>query len=797
MTRPVFRWLVSLVLGISSVLLPPARVRGADITREQVLDSVQKAIRFLLKERNRSGVWRLSTGDPRSVGVTSLVVLALLNAGMSPHDPEVQPALAWLRNQNPENTYEISLMIQALAAAKVEGKDKAVVARLAHRLEELQIRGGPNDGLWNYGNKPGAGDRSNGQFAVLGLHDAQEMGVPISLDVWRRARVHWVGSQNPDGSWAYNGLAGTATGTGSMTAAGIATLVITEAMMRSATTELHPDGSPVCCAEDPPDRALEAALRWMGNHFAVSFNPGSPRRWSYYYLYGLERAGRFSGLRFFSNSRGDRHDWYREGAEYLVSRQNRIEGFWQGEGSGESDPVVGTSFALMFLAKGLSPVLINKLQYGPLPKSTSRDAPDWNRHRRDVANLTQLITTLDKWPRFLLWQTLDISQASIDDLQQAPIAFFTGTESPQFTSDEIGRLKEFVQQGGVLFVVNGCKSAAFDEGFRRMVRQMYPTSEGELKKLDASHPVFRAEYNLIDEKTGEPIVELWGVDLGCRTSIFYSPEDIACLWDKWTSFDMRPPPRLAAMVTKATRVGVNVVAYVTGREVFDKLQRRELIPSEIAPDRIERDLLKLAKLHYAGDWNAAPNALRNLLMALHRAGGLDASATQRDVAPADPNLLRYPIAYMHGRHSFALGLAEQQKLRQFIANGGVLFADACCGTREFDRSFRRLIEQLFPDKALKRIPVDHELFSKDMGYELKSVRRREPIDDADSAAASTAIRAGEPWLEGIEIDGRFVVIYSKYDISCALERSAPSTCIGYVHDDAVRIGMNIVRYLLQ
>ena len=52
-------------------------------------------------------------------------------------------------------------------------------------------------------------------------------------------------------------------------------------------------------------------------------------------------------------------------------------------------------------------------------------------------------------------------------------------------------------------------------------------------------------------------------------------------------------------------------------------------------------------------------------------------------------------------------------------------------------------------------------------------------------------------LEGIEIDGRYVVIYSKYDISCALEHQASLSCDGYVEADAAKLAMNIVLYAMQ
>jgi hypothetical protein len=498
------------------------------------------------------------------------------------------------------------------------------------------------------------------------------------------------------------------------------------------------------------------------------------------------------------NSRGVKHDWYREGAEYLVNQQNRLTGSWAGVGHMENDPILGTGFSLMFLSKGLAPVLINKLQHGPRGNAAPAAASsDWNRHPDDVRNLTQFISNLPKWPRLLTWQTVEVSQATVADLMQAPIAFFNGTESPQFAPQEIALLKEYVLQGGFFLAVNCCKSAAFDEGFRDLIRQMYPPAEAQLKKLTPEHPVFRAEYPLIDKATGQPIVEIWGVDVGCRTSIMYLPEDVACLWNKWSSFDIpNRPPELVTMIARSTRIGANIVAYVTGREIMNKFERQELALAEGATEQVERDLLEMRKVRYTGDWDAAPQALKNLLLALNRTAGLAVSTNPRNLTLVDQNLYRYPIMYMHGRHEFALSKTEQERLRVYIERGGVLFADACCGAPQFDRSFRRLLEQLFPENALKRIPPDHEMFTSKIAYDLQTVKRREPeINTADASLAVT-VKTVEPFLEGIEINNRFVVIYSKYDISCALERQSSVACTGYLHDDAVRIGVNVVLYSL-
>src|SRR3972149_3583569 len=140
---------------------------------------------------------------------------------------------------------------------------------------------------------------------------------------------------------------------------------------------------------------------------------------------------------------------------------------------------------------------------------------------------------------------------------------------------------------------------------------------------------------------------------------------------------------------------------------------------------------------------------------------------------------------MHGRNDFTLNEEERAALRRHLTTGGVLFADACCGSAAFDRAFRRIIEQVFPDLKLQRIPPDHRLFTE-IWHDLRQVRFNRALGG----------RAEEPYLEGIELDGRYVVIYSKFDIGCAIERHQSLECLGYTHEDAVRIATNVVLYAL-
>ena len=796
------RAILALLVVAGHFAFTAVAANGQDLSAEEVLAAIDAGKEYLIRQQKADGSWSNSYGQ---VGTSSLAVLALINSGMSPDEAPVQRGLEFLRSvrdtdlrtQNPKETYETSLLIMALAAAKDGRRDRARLLTLTARLEGGQLTRGPNAGSWTYTLSDGlfaaigGGDRSNGQFAVLGLREAAYAGIPVDRGVWLAIAKHWLASQNADGGWSYTGLAGQGS-YGSMTVAGIATLNIVKTMLRE--DDLKNDETPNCCGrnrdEATIDKALERAYAWMQHHFAVSHNPGR-NDWLLYYLYGMERAGRLSGRRFF----GDDKDWYREGAAFLVSQQTPRDGAFRGAGGGDSDPLLSTSFSLLFLSKGLSPVLINKLKFGPTKANGEVVSDDWNLHANDARNLTELVSGLPKWPSLVTWQVLDLPKVvktgSVGDLLQAPVLYINGREgTPELGDVEAALLRSYVDQGGFIFAVAGCDKEAFDTGMREFVSRIYPNGEGELTRLAADHPIYQSEY-LLDPET----VELWGVEVGCRTAIVYSPDDLGCLWDMWLPYN--PPgrsPKLIGMITQKMRVGVNVVAYATGREPPSKLDVETDPVDDGKDDVVERGLLQVAKLRHSGSWNAAPRALRNLLVALNERIGLAASTKTNTLVATDADLYKYPIVYMHGRTSFTLGAKEVERLREHLDRGAVLFADACCGAPAFDASFRTLVKSLYPEGDFKRIPPGHELFTAAVGQDLSQVRRRVP--GAGDGPLDIEVQVGEPFLEGIEVDGRYAVIYSKYDISCAIEKQSSAACAGYLPEDALRIAINVVLYAM-
>lgn len=788
--------IVGLILALAA---QPATTAGLE--QADVLKSIKNGQDFLIDSQESNGSWKSNSAAVQNQfpeGVASLAMLALLSSGVEKDHPSIQRGLKYLRSlpaSKPEKTYCISLAISALAAANTGQRDKSRIQMWAERLESIQVKEGEDSGGFGYGGPSRrTSDNSNAQYAILGLRDAVYAGANVKRRTWRLAKDYWERKQRSSGGFTYVDRPGDQE-SGSMTVAGISSLVIVNSMLRDTNDE-HPDGTPICCQDNPQDENLRRAVEWLSRRFSVRGNPGDGKQTAYlYYMYGLERAGRLSGTRFF----GD-HDWYREGAARLVKQQNSGQGSWKMLKGIESDPVVATSFSLLFLAKGLSPVLINKLKYGDEPKvrrAARIPTQNWNLHPKDIHNLTDHISTLPGWPKLMTWQQLDFNKAEqendIESLVQAPVLFISGRDAPEFTNRQVAMLKEYLDQGGFIFAVANCNSGDFDRGFREFVhKRLFPKGDSVLNRLPPNHPVFRSEENLT-----EADIELYGAEFGCRTAIIYSPDDLSCLWDKISRKD--PPNRslaLKQLVIQKTKIGVNVIAYATDRELPNKLEQAGRYQLDEPKTEIERSLLQVAKLRHGGNWNVSPQALKNLLTAVNRTAGTLASTKQRDLNPSDPNLHSFPLLFMHGRNQFELTGQEQEQIRRHLERGGMLFVDACCAAKKFDRSFREMIEQMFPDKKLQQVPTDHEMYTEQVGHNLSQISRRESIGGNTVGSQKTVVRTGPPVLEGIEIDGRYAVVYSKYDISCALGRQSSTACEGYLEKDAVKLATNIVLYSL-
>ncbi len=617
---------------------------------------------------------------------------------------------------------------------------------------------------------------------MLALHEAERIGIQVQDTVWRRALGYWTRLQHNDGAWAYSP---DMPASGSMTCAGIASTIIALGEITEGDVRVQ-DDQVLCCQPQADNGIPLRGLEWLSRNFSVSSNPteasararGFSQSYLLYYLYGVERVGRMTANRFIGQ-----HDWYREGSEMLMRTQDRISGSWKGVGV-EMDPQIATSLSLLFLSKGRRPVVAAKLQ-------CSNDN-DWNRHRNDLAHLTRDVER--RWHRDLTWQIIDGEAAALEDLLQTPVLYISGRDGLKLSPAQKQLLKQYVEQGGFIFAESCCNGGGFDRDFRQLMKELFPDSP--LRLLPPDHPIWYAE----EKVPAEFLPHLEGIDSCCRTGVVYCPDQLSCYWELASPRRLLDlPARILAEVKAKLAVGANVLTYATNRELKEKLDAPQMLAPQVDRQPNERGTLYVAKIQHGGGSDDAPAALSNLLDIGQQKLRLRISSEKRMMSLSASNLYDFPITFMHGRRTFRLSVAERQALAEYLNRGGFLLADAICASATFTEAFRREMQAALPDHPLQPIPPNHPLFSSEFqGFDLSTVQLRNPgrrLEQDDPLR--TRIENTPPVLEGIQIDGRLVVVFSPYDLSCALENQASIECKGYVREDAAKIGLNVLLYAMQ
>lgn len=144
-------------------------------------------------------------------------------------------------------------------------------------------------------------------------------------------------------------------------------------------------------------------------------------------------------------------------------------------------------------------------------------------------------------------------------------------------------------------------------------------------------------------------------------------------------------------------------------------------------------------------------------------------------------LYQYPFAIMTGEGSFALTSAQRTNLRKYLQRGGFLVASPGCSSTQWDASFRAEIQAIFPDVKLRKIPMSHPIF-----HIVFDVTR---LDTTHS---------GPPgYLEGLEIEGKIVMVYSSDGLNDT-SNAGPGCCCcgGNEVRNARQINANLLAYAL-
>lgn len=272
-------------------------------------------------------------------------------------------------------------------APRWEDGELKLIETLARELIDAQDASGG----WRYGKymglpadtaggAPGTADVSATQYVLLGLSAASRCGVPVPTTVHMRAAGYLLGAQEKDGppraraalsgavegavsgvpkdrarGWPYMANAAEqplASAYSGMTAAGVAGLVLCYAGIADSKEIRKKEREKLL---EVIEQSVHDGLAWIDMHFSASANRNAagnmPDTYRLgYALYTLERAGTLTGL----SRIGPGHDWYAEGARFLVREKRPAgegEAFWEFSRDKSPVSITDTPYALLFLKK--------------------------------------------------------------------------------------------------------------------------------------------------------------------------------------------------------------------------------------------------------------------------------------------------------------------------------------------------------------------------------------------------------------------------------------------------------------
>ena len=207
---------------------------------------------------------------------------------------------------------------------------------------------------------------------------------------------------------------------------------------------------------------------------------------------------------------------------------------------------------------------------------------------------------------------------------------------------------------------------------------------------------------------------------------------------------------------------------------------------ENAPAQVVRQTSKflIGRVKYGGggDWYNDPSSELNMLRFLKLHTSIDVEVkTEEFVEVGSERLFSYPFLFMTGHGSISLTDREVANLRNYLENGGFLYVDDDYG---FDKSFRREIKKVFPEKQLIELPFDHPMYTAHFTFPNGLPK----IHEHDNKP---------PQGFGIFHEGRLVLFYT-YESNLA-----DGWADADVHSDpeetrekALQMGLNVIVYAL-
>lgn len=164
---------------------------------------------------------------------------------------------------------------------------------------------------------------------------------------------------------------------------------------------------------------------------------------------------------------------------------------------------------------------------------------------------------------------------------------------------------------------------------------------------------------------------------------------------------------------------------------------------------------------------------------------------------------RTPILYLCAYYPLDFNEDQRAALKDYVLEGGTLLIN-CCGQEPSYKSAQEEMKLLFPKRPLRRLPMDHPIYSAN--YKVEWVQfpmmgpatpfvadptaPREEGDGLDLSGRNT------PQLRAVTLGTRAAVIVSFEDLACGWNQWDNPHIKRYAPKDSNRLGINILTYVM-
>lgn len=400
-------------------------------------------------------------------GLSVLATYALLASGESPEvDERLAKAVTYVERTQREwteevdGTYVIGIRNHIWPLLPREKYGSALERDTKRLLNGADRRGTFSYLLdkWTFG----GGDRydhSTTQYGVLGLWEAAKQEVRIPESYWETVTQHFIDQQWPDGGWSYNANKEPSK---TMTAAGLTVLTIAQQELGRANKTVSP------AMRQSIDRGLEK-LDQMFDEDKNSYGGGG------YWIYSVERVGLATGRSRFGttpNPEGGRGvDWFDKFARYIVDRAHRPS-------DNVHTQLVNSSFFLLFLARGDTPIFFNKLDL-------TSAGMEWNHRPNDIYFLAKQLS--DTFQSELNFRTVPIDWR-IERWLGAPVTYLSIDEPLELEANYAQTIKRYLDLGGLLIINPEGSERRILQSIDELLDTIYPGAK--LEAVPEDHPAF-------------------------------------------------------------------------------------------------------------------------------------------------------------------------------------------------------------------------------------------------------------------------------------------------------------------